>query len=196
MKRLAILAVCGVVLALCCGAWAEAQQPPARRQPVRKARRVWTNDDFPERPAPKAEAPAAKAEAAGTKPAAAAATPEGEAKPAAKASAAGDGKPAESLDDLELAETNAVLKIGELQEQSRRLIEEKRALEEKRDNAVSSEDLFALKAQIEEKSKELAPISSQLFDTQSKLQEIRDKKAALQPPPPAEKPGPAPGEKP
>lgn len=59
MKHAWMTLAVGLILALGAGQIEAQQAPPAKKAPtkkrLRKAKKVWTNDDFPERPARKAE---------------------------------------------------------------------------------------------------------------------------------------------
>ncbi len=171
MKRPWAVVTCGLLLALGAG-WIEAQQAPPRKQPPRKAKKVWTNDDFPERPVLKAEPAPVKAEAAPAKPVEA---------PAAESPAG--PQPGESLDELERMEEDARRSLEELEAQRDAVLSEVKVLEEQRDTAATPQAQAPIIAQIREKQKQLDAMWVAIIQAQTKLAEIQKKKAVLQPPP-------------
>lgn len=171
MKRVFSGLMCGMLVA---GAvWLHAQQPAAAKPPARKAKKVWTNEDFPDKTA-KAEPPAKKEEAQ-------------------EAPAKADEKPAplpgENLAELELIAESMQREVDNLAAQHAALLEQVKALEEKRDASGSLQEQAALNGEIQEKNKEVVRVFDQMGMTRHKLRGIQRKKAALLPEPPPKDPG-------
>ena len=177
MKRAVVTLSCCLILALGAG-WVEAQQqqPPsaAKKQRVRKAKRVrmakkvWTNDDFPERRAPKAEPAPAKGEAE-------AQTPEAAKKKKEK-------EKEELLKKLGQEEGSARSNFRNLVQERDAIQAEITALEKKRASLTMQEAQVAVTAQIEQKKKDLAAAADRTSLTSLRIDEISRKKEALHPP--------------
>ena len=169
MKQAWLILLCGLILALGAGGLEAQQAPPAKQTAAkkrpRKAKKVWTNDDFPERPAPKAEK-AEKAEKK-TKPVA-----EEEKKVALK----------KGLEELDTRQARAQGDVDWLQSQRDGLRAEIRALEKKRDAAPTEREKVAIHAQVQGKRKELLMLEDQFLVGRTKVEQIKyDKKELLAP---------------
>lgn len=166
---------------------AKAQQAPAPKPPARKAKKVWTNEDFQPRTAEKPASQTGKPEAAGQK------------APGSPAPAAAKGPPPEVLEELQRIEDSARRIIEDLEPGRDALAAEIKALEEQRDAAGSPEEQAPIVAKTQEKQKELGPILQQILKARWQAREAQRKREELlkqfaPPPPPLEDSAvPAPG---
>ncbi len=136
----------------------------AKKKQPRKAKKVWTNDDFPERPALREEI---KAES-GLKE-----------EPVSKKEAALK----EALEELDSREVRAQGEVDWLQGRREELLTGIRALEKRMSAASSQLEQLAINAQFEEKRKELLKLDNQLAMDRTKLGEIQRSKKELLPQP-------------
>ncbi len=155
--------VVGVILALGAGQTEAQQAPPAKKTTAkkrpRKARKVWTNDDFPERPAPKAEKKTKH-------------VTEEEKKAAVN----------EKLEELDSQQARTQGEVDWQQSRRGELLVEIRALE-KRISATSSQlEQLAINAELQEKRKELLKVDDQVGKDRFKVQQTKyDKQELLAP---------------
>ena len=135
---------------------------------MRIAKKLWTNDDFPERRAPKAEPAPAKAEGEAQTPEAATKETEKEKK--------------ELLKKLEQEEESARSSFRNLSEEQDAIQAEITALKKKRNSLTTQEAQAAVTAQIEQKKKDLALAAGRASFARTKVGVISRKKEALHPP--------------
>ena len=158
MKQAWMTLVVGLILALGAGGLEAQEASPAKKRP-RKAKKVWTNDDFPERPAPKPEKAEKKAEP----------VPEEEEKATLK----------EALEELDSQQARAQSDVDWQQSRREELLAEIRALEKKRDAAPTQREQLAIHTQVQEKRKELLKVDDQAGMDRFKVQQIKYKKEEL-----------------
>ena len=166
MKQIWMTLVVGLILALGSSGLEAQQAPPAKRTTAkkrpRKAKKVWTNDDFPERPAPKAEK-AEKAEKK-TEP-----LTEEEKKAAVN----------EKLEELDARKARAQGDVDLLQERREALLAEIRALEKKLAAKPDQRKQLAINVQVQEKRKQLLMVDDQLGLDRFKVQKVQYEKEEL-----------------
>lgn len=169
MKRACLLVGC-LAASLFSASWLAGQQSRPPGPLAKKAKKVWTNDDFPERPAPKPQPAAEKAETA-AKPA--------EAEAAGKADAA---KAAGQLQDLDRTEASLEARLADLNTQRLALISDRWVIEERRNASRDPAPRASFEAQLKETQQKIDEVNARIDEANSRLAEIRRRKTPLQPP--------------
>lgn len=159
-------------LALTAAVAAEAQQPRPAKKATAKAKRVWTNDDFPDRPAPRAAA----AEKQEMQPGAGTSAPE---KPGLderdKAAIA------EKISELDRTAESTARQMESYRAEMTALSQELKQLEARRVEAASLAEQSALGEEIRAKRRELIRVQDQFGLAENRWRNLRRQKRELVP---------------